>query len=265
MRILRTADRDPAFCACQCASDTERYNELFARQTKKERKLAGLTGEKDAKERVARSKVGLWSDYGIAAVRDKFWYMVNEGTGFAKRSTWWDAFFLMLSGRGDEGVAGFFMRLLMNFCFNFTIGMIGALVGFFWTLWGIVQSFNPDTASAIAFFCVAGLAGLSMIATLVFGLYGTVGGTVYYVAKTAHATRLEVRHVACRSYLRFLLAGPVSAADAASLFAVQGGGAARQRQHIGGGQARGFGGQPGFGGGGLGQRQQYGGRRPHYQ
>eukprot|EP01045_Picozoa_sp_COSAG04_P034975 COSAG04_NODE_7882_length_1052_cov_1.825813_1_plen_45_part_10 len=29
--------------------------------------------------------------------------MVNEGTGFAKRSTWWDAFFLMLSGRGDEG------------------------------------------------------------------------------------------------------------------------------------------------------------------
>lgn len=181
-------------------SDTERYNELFARQSKKERKLAGLTTEKDMKERVARGKVGLWSDYGIAAVRDKFWYMVNEGTGFAKRSTWWDAFFLMLSGRGDEGVAGFFMRLLMNFVFNFTIGMVGALVGFFWTLWGIVQSFNPDTASAVAFFCVAGLAGMSMIATLVFGLYGTVGGTVYYVAKTAHAARLEVRYVARRSF-----------------------------------------------------------------
>ena len=78
-------------------------------------------------ERVARSKVGLWSEYGLAAVRDKFWYMVNEGTGFAKRSTWWDAFFLVLSGRGDEGIAGFFMRLLMNFVFNFTIGMCGAL------------------------------------------------------------------------------------------------------------------------------------------
>lgn len=78
-------------------------------------------------ERVARSKVGLWSDYGLAAVRDKFWYMVNEGTGFAKRSTWWDAFFLVLSGRGDEGIAGFFMRLLMNFVFNFTIGMVGTL------------------------------------------------------------------------------------------------------------------------------------------
>ena len=53
--------------------------------------------------------------------------MVNEGTGFAKRSTWWDAFFLMLSGRGDEGVAGFFLRLLMNFVFNFTIGMVRSL------------------------------------------------------------------------------------------------------------------------------------------
>ena len=77
-------------------------------------------------ERVARSKVGLWSEYGLAAVRDKFWYMVNEGTGFAKRSTWWDAFFLVLSGRGDEGIAGFLIRLLMNFVFNFTIGMFGA-------------------------------------------------------------------------------------------------------------------------------------------
>ena len=103
------------------------YDELYARQQKKEHKLAKLAGEKDAMERVARSKVGLWSDYGLAAVRDKFWYMVNEGTGFAKRSTWWDAFFLVLSGRGDEGIAGFFMRLLMNFVFNFTIGMVGTL------------------------------------------------------------------------------------------------------------------------------------------
>ena len=53
--------------------------------------------------------------------------MVNEGTGFAKRSTWWDAFFLMLSGRSEEGVAGFFLRLLMNFVFNFTIGMVRSL------------------------------------------------------------------------------------------------------------------------------------------
>ena len=102
------------------------YEELYARQQKKERKLATLEEKKDAMERVARSKVGLWSEYGLAAVRDKFWYMVNEGTGFAKRSTWWDAFFLVLSGRGDEGIAGFLLRLLMNFIFNFTIGMAGA-------------------------------------------------------------------------------------------------------------------------------------------
>lgn len=103
------------------------YEDLYARQLKKQHKLATLEGKKDEMERVARSKVGLWSEYGLAAVRDKFWYMVNEGTGFAKRSTWWDAFFLVLSGRGDEGIAGFLMRLLMNFVFNFTIGMFGAI------------------------------------------------------------------------------------------------------------------------------------------
>ena len=40
--------------------------------------------------------------------------------------TWYDAFFMMLSGRSEEGMASFFLKLLMNFCFNFTVGMIGA-------------------------------------------------------------------------------------------------------------------------------------------
>ena len=105
--------------------------------------------------------------------------------------------------------------------------MFGALVGFFWTLVGIVQSFNPDTTSAVLFYCVAGLAACSMIATIVFGLYGTVGGTVYYVAKTAAANaRLE-------------------------------GGASRRRQNIGMGQrgGGGFGGAGAYGsGGGFGQQ-----------
>jgi len=60
-------------------------------------------------------------------------------------------------------------------------------------LCSVRQSFNPDTASAIAFFCVAGLAGVSMVFTLVFGLYGTVGGTIYVAAKAANNARLEVR------------------------------------------------------------------------
>ena len=103
----------------------------------------------------------------------------------------------------------------------------GALVGFFWTLWGIVQSFNPDTASAIAFFCVAGLAGASMVATLVFGLYGTVGGTVYVMAKAANNARIE-------------------------------GGGGRQPQYLRGAQQRRGGyGQAGFGQGGYGARRQH--------
>lgn len=168
-----------------------RYDRLLGRQHKAEQELRSIVAKRTAMENEARSKVGLWSEYGITAVRDKFWSMVSEGTGFAKRASWWDAFFLVLSGRTEEGIAGFLLRLLLNFCINFTVGMIGALVGFFWTLVGIVQSFNPDTVSAVLFFGVASLAAMSMIATLVGGLYGTVGGTVYYVAKTAHAAQLE--------------------------------------------------------------------------
>jgi uncharacterized membrane protein YuzA (DUF378 family) len=39
----------------------------------------------------------------------------------------------------------------------------GALVGFFWTLVSIVQSFNPDTASAVLFYCLAGLAAVRCV------------------------------------------------------------------------------------------------------
>lgn len=175
--------------------DTEIYNGLMAKQQRAEGKLRELTNKRDAMENVARSKVGLWSEYGLQAVRDKFWYMINEGTAFSKRSTWWDAIFMCFRGGSrDEGVMGMLLQLLMRFVMNFTIGMCGALVGFFWTLVSIVQSFNPDTGSAILFYCVAGLAAVSMVGTIVFALYGTVGGTVYVVAKAAaNQQRLDGR------------------------------------------------------------------------
>jgi len=100
-------------------------------------------------------------------------------------------------------------------------------VGFFWTLWGIVQSFNPDTASAIAFFCVTKLTNLNIITTLIFKLYNTINKTVYVMAKAANNARIE-------------------------------GGGGRQPQYLRGGQQRRGGyGQAGFGQGGYGARRQH--------
>ena len=48
-------------------------------------------------------------------------YMVNEGTAFSKRSTWWDAIFMCFSSR-NENVGGMLMQLLFKFVMNFTIG-----------------------------------------------------------------------------------------------------------------------------------------------
>jgi hypothetical protein len=53
--------------------DTEVYNRRMREQQRAERNLGVLATKREAMERVARSKVGLWSNYGMAAVRDKFW------------------------------------------------------------------------------------------------------------------------------------------------------------------------------------------------
>jgi hypothetical protein len=40
-------------------------------------------------------------------LRDVSQYMINEGTAFSKRSTWWDAIFMCFRGGSrDEGVMG---------------------------------------------------------------------------------------------------------------------------------------------------------------
>jgi hypothetical protein len=171
--------------------ENRRYTRLLNRQQDLEAELGGVQRERNEMENEARSKVGLWSEYGLVAVRDKFWYMVSEGSGFAKRSTMWDAVFMMFSGRSDEGIASIAAKLLMRFIFNFTIGMIGALIGFFWALVGVIQSFNPDTAEAVLFYGVAGLGGLSMVALFCISLYGTAGGAIYYAAKAARTAQLE--------------------------------------------------------------------------
>ncbi len=48
-----------------------------------------------------------------------------------------------VSGGRDEGLGAFLIRFLIQVLMNFTIGLIGAAVGFMWTLWSVIQSFQP--------------------------------------------------------------------------------------------------------------------------
>lgn len=185
-----THARSGTFGGAWNAPDPQLYQRTLSKQQNMEAKLGAVIGARTLMENEARGNVGLWSEYGIATVRTKFWDMINKGTGFAKRQTMYDAFFRVLFSRSDEGIGGFVIKMLANFCMNMTIGMIGALIGFFWTLMGIIQSFNPDAASAMLFYSIAVLGGLSMVSLILGGLFSTVGGVVYVAAKAAHNAKI---------------------------------------------------------------------------
>jgi hypothetical protein len=77
----------------------------------------------------------------VGETRDLFWSCFNGGKKFAKRSSYYDMIFMgmgsMVMGR-DENLMEFLLRWGMQVLFNFTIGLCGALVGFYWYLWGLI-------------------------------------------------------------------------------------------------------------------------------
>jgi hypothetical protein len=91
--------------------------------------------------RDANEAVGVWSVYGVEEARALFWRCLEGGKAFAKRQTMWDMFFGFTMGR-DENLTGFLIRVLLSILFNLTLGMIGALVGFAWSLWGLLVAYK---------------------------------------------------------------------------------------------------------------------------
>jgi hypothetical protein len=83
----------------------------------------------------------------------------------------------------DEKLASYVLRLVLSFVFNFTIGVVGAVLVFMGGLYGLIQSFQPDAVSALAFFGLASLAAISFALTWLLGLYVATAGTVYVGAK----------------------------------------------------------------------------------
>ena len=79
----------------------------------------------------------------------------------------------------------FVLRFLFQMLMNFTIGMIGALIGFYWYLWGVVTSYQPGVLLTIVFFLLASVAATSLVASYLVGLYSVAAGGVYVAAKIA--------------------------------------------------------------------------------
>ena len=85
----------------------------------------------------ARQQVGIWSEYGVATVRQHFWSNVDFAQSGAKRQTKWDAFWMILMDR-ESTFAEMIMRLLVQFFLNLFMYTIFGTISF---LFRQVQSF----------------------------------------------------------------------------------------------------------------------------
>jgi uncharacterized membrane protein YgcG len=93
----------------------------------------------------------------------------------------------------DEEIFSVVVRWLVQLLFNFTLGLVGALVVFVFKLWGLIQAYSPDPLTAFLYFSLAAASATACVATYLFVLYGAAAGSVAVVAKAIvdHNHRLQ--------------------------------------------------------------------------
>ena len=152
------------------------------------RELEQLQAEEQRAMSQVKAKVGVFSEYGVAETRERFWTSFSGGKSFAKRQSMWDLLFMSLSGSSrDENTMGILLKWLLQLLFNFTIGLVGALVVFVFQLWSLVFSYQSNPLSGLAFATAATIAAASMVATYLFAMYFCAASGVAAIGAAAHA------------------------------------------------------------------------------
>jgi len=150
----------------------------------KRERVEAMMKKRDEQQRAANAVVGIWSEYGMEEVKEKFWSSFEAGKVFAKRQSLFDVFHIMLTSK-DEYFLSILFRWVFMALMNFTLGLIGSLFYYSWTLTKMLFSYQTDPLSGLAFFIVGFLGGASIVATYLMGLYGLAVGGVYVVGKFA--------------------------------------------------------------------------------
>ncbi|CAI5737476.1 unnamed protein product [Hyaloperonospora brassicae] len=146
--------------------------------------------EQEDKMKKARSYVGLWSDFGLADVRARFWSAFEKGKLFAQQQTFYHMIMRVLSAR-DEDVLSMVLNWVFVAVMNFTTGLLGALFYFFFSLVNMVFSYQPDPLSAATFVVLGFIGAASVVASYLFAIYGMVATGVYVVGKVVLRDALE--------------------------------------------------------------------------
>lgn len=174
-----------------CSTDQCRDNKVVY-----ERMLADLKRKQKAsyeQERNAKGNLGVFSVHAVSEMKEMFNRQFAGGKRFAQRSTLWDAVFMGIGSMGrDEALASYVVRIVMRMLMNFTIGVISSLIGFSFTLWSLINTYNAPFYISLAAYFVGVLSAISFCSTWLLGLYVGTIGTGYVVSKVVSANmRLE--------------------------------------------------------------------------
>jgi len=151
-----------------------------------QRRVDMAVRERNALQSEAKAQVGIWSQYGVEEVRERFWKAYQGGKDFAKRMTFWDVMFGM-GGRGrDEELFVTLARWVGQIMMNFTIGLIAALFQFTFALISLLWEYKVSYLSGILFFLVAMSGASAMVATFIGGMYATAAGGLYAVLQASN-------------------------------------------------------------------------------
>ena len=166
-------------------------------------RLEGAIKEREAIESEAKATVGIWSQYGVDEVRERFWTAYQNGKDFAKRMSWWDVMFGIGGGR-DEEIYVTLLRWLGRIMMNFTIGLLSALFSFMVSLVYMIWEYKTSYLSGLLFFAVAMSGASAMVATFIGGMYAVAAGGVYTAIQSAgNARRLEGGRAARQQQVRY--------------------------------------------------------------
>ncbi|CAI5702851.1 hypothetical protein KXD40_004174 [Peronospora effusa] len=153
-------------------------------------RLAKAEREQEDKMKKARAYVGLWSDFGLADLRARFWSAFERGKVFAQQQTFYHMIMRVLSAR-DEDVLSMILNWVLVAVMNFTTGLLGALFYFFFSLVNMVFSYQPDPLSATAFVVLGFIGAASVVASYLLAIYGMVASGVYVIGKVVVRDALE--------------------------------------------------------------------------
>lgn len=145
---------------------------------KAKERVNAISQKRNAILREAKAALGLWSDAGLEETRSLLWNSFDSGKVFAQRQTFWDTLFNILDSRDKDWVF-LLLQTLFTALMNYTVGTIISIVMFASSLPVLISSFKASFLSGAAFYFVAVVSIMALVASYLFLLYGAGAAVVY--------------------------------------------------------------------------------------